>query len=68
MGKDERNPISRIKVANLPKTKPCEAKQLGPLGLLRLETCPEDGKTLYIGNMAVFEMPNVATAFPLVVA
>jgi len=68
MGKDERNALSRIKVENLPKTIPSGAKKIDPLGLTRLETCPEEGKVLYVGALGPYELPNVATSFSLVIA
>lgn len=58
MGKDERGSVSRIKIENLPKNLPSQAK-VGPLGIVSVESLPnEDAKEVSIGPWISFRVPD----------
>jgi hypothetical protein len=60
VGKDDRNAVSRIKAANLPRTSQDEATKIGPLGFVRIEPAAgvDAGKVLYLGPIGPFELPS----------
>jgi len=58
MGRNDRKPVSRIKLENLPRTCEMEAKKVGPLGFLRIESTPDSGLLLYLGPLGPFALPG----------
>ena len=58
MGKDERKPISRIKVENLPQIAQEQVKA-GPFGFLTVEELPNDGGVeVSLGSILSFRLPQ----------
>ncbi len=58
MGKDERKPISRIKVENLPQLAQEQVKA-GPFGIITIEELANDGGArVSIGSAFSFTLPQ----------
>ena len=57
MGKDERKPVSRIKIENLPRIAQDESKT-GPFGFVTWEDLANDGVQVSIGSLLTFKLPQ----------